>query len=274
MHRALLRIGAAVAKKGVTLIETVMLIVFVSIAVLGVTVFIVQRFAELNSKVISNRCLYLAQAGIQDAIYRVRFRFSPPTTYGYYPLGLTTVNTGETFRRGGTAADMLIVNSADTAPSSNDIINIKMQKATNSATLAVALDRMVITWTETAARSLTAISIGGRNRWTGTLTSPANCDITNINLGASITPVTRLRFNNTASAITSISIQFILTDGSSKTVAVYPKNNNSVFTIKSTGKVSGSSIYRTQQVDYNLMNTTIAARIDDYDEINTEITSP
>ena len=274
MHWALLRNGAVVAKKGVTLIETIMLIVFVSIAVLGVTVFIVQRFAELNTKVISNKCLYLAQAGVQDAIEQVRSRFSPATTYGYYPLGLTTVNTGETFRRGGTAADMLIVNSADAAASSSDIINIKIQEATNSATPAVILDQMVVTWTQTATRRLTAINIGGSDKWTGNLTSPATCNITNVTLGTGITPITRLRFNNSASVITSISIQFIMTDGSSKTVAVYPKNNNSVFTIKSTGKVSGSNIYRTQEVDYNLMNTTTSARIDDYDEINTEIISP
>lgn len=262
------------AKKGVTLIETIMLIVFVSIAVLGVTVFIVQRFAELNNKVISNKCLYLAQAGVQDAIEQVRSTFSPPATYGYYPLGLATVNTGETFHRGGTAADMLIVNSADAAVSSKDIININIQNATNSATPAVILDQMVVTWTQTANRKLTAIDIGGSNKWSGNLSSPATCNITNVTLGTGITPITRLRFNNSASVITSILIQFIMTDGSSKTVAVYPKNNNSVFTIKSTGKVSGSSIYRTQEVDYNLMNTTTAARIDDYDEINTEITSP
>jgi len=76
--------------------------------------------------------------------------------------------------------------------------------------------------------------------------------------------------------LNSMTIQFVMTDGSSKTVDVYPDSNNCVFTIKSTGKVSGSSIYRTLAADYNLRpdSYSTTSRIDDIYEINTEITSP
>jgi hypothetical protein len=266
-------------KKGLALIAAIMLITFVSIAVLGVTTFIVQWFAQLNADQLSSKCLYLAQAGIQDAIYKVRSTYNPPATNGSFTLGLNTVDPGETYRRGGTAADLLMVDTSAGAPSGQDFTGLHIQNVTSSVSPAVTIDRMVVTWVKGGtARTLQSIRFNGSNVWTGNLSSPANADlIPNYTLNtANTVNINRLRFNNNLNLLSSMTIQFVMTDGSTKTVNVFPAFNNCVFTIKSTGKVSGSSIYRTLEADYNLMPLTYAttSRLDDYDEINTEITSP
>ena len=264
-------------KKGIALVAAILLIIFVSTAVLGVTVFIVQWMSQLNAQRLRTKCLYLAQAGIQDAIYEVRSTYNPTTTYGYYSLGLNTVDTGETFRRGGTAADLLMVDTSGALVSGTDLTGLKIQKATNSVPPAVTIASMVITWTQTGTtRTLSSIRIGGSRRWSGSASSPANINITDVALTTTNTmAIDRIRFSGNIN-LTGLTIQFVMTDGSSKTVICYPASNNCIFTIKSTGKVSGSNIYRTLQFVYNLTPTSYAttSRIDDYDEINTEITSP
>lgn len=266
-------------KKGLALIAAIMLIVFVTIAVLGISTFIVQWFSQLNADQINAKCLYLAQAGIQDAIYEVRSSHNPSSTNGSFTLGLATVNTGETYRRGGTAADLLMVDTSAVERSDEDIVGIRIQKATSSSSPTVRIDRMIVTWVKSGtSRNIRSIRIAGSNRWTGNLSSPANCNITNYTLNSTPTtiPINRLRFSGNMGGLISMSVQFVMSDGSTKTVDVYPASNNCTFTIKSTGKVSGSNIFRTIQADYNLTPTTYetTSRIDDIDEINTEITSP
>jgi hypothetical protein len=132
--------------KGIALVAAIMLIVFISIVVLGLTTFIVQWFSQLNADQINSKCLYLAQAGIQDAIYKVRSTYlNPSTTYGTYTTGLSTVDTGETYRRGGAAADFLMVNTVTSTLSSATISDARYQKATSSALPAMTIDRMIIT---------------------------------------------------------------------------------------------------------------------------------
>ena len=262
-----------------TLIATIMLIVFVSIAVMGVSVFIVQWILQLNAQQFKMKCLYLSQAGIHDAIYSVRSTHNPPTTNGYYSLGLTTVNTGETFRRGATAAELLMVDTSVVSLSSNnrDILGLKIQKATNSATPVVTIASLVITWAKTGpTRQLSAITIGGVQRWSGTASSPANINISDVSLTTTNTMVIDYIGFSKNIDLADLTIQFVMTDGSSKTVTCYPASNNCIFTINATGKISGSSIFRTLSADYNLMPTTYAttARINEYHEIDTEITTP
>jgi hypothetical protein len=158
--------------------------------------------------------------------------------------------------------------------SNTDILGLTLQSATNTASPAVTIDRMVVTWTKpTPARTLQVIRIGNSNVWTGSSSSPANCDITNQTLTTATATVTRLRFSGSMVGTTNVTVQFVMTDGTTKTVVVYPASNNFTFTVKSTGKLTGSNVFRTIQADYNLMPSTPAtARLENYREINTEIT--
>src|SRR3989338_7906218 len=97
-------------KRGITLAASIILIVFVSISVLGVTTFIVQRFLQIRSNLRWAQSLYLAQAGIHSAFYNFRYNDSIGT--GFFTFGQTDVDTANYFVVGGTDADPLMVDTS------------------------------------------------------------------------------------------------------------------------------------------------------------------
>lgn len=247
-----------------------MLIVFASAAVLGVTVFIVQRLSQQNVDETSARCLYLAKAGIHNAAYF--YRFNDLSGPGHFSLGQTNVDASKFFVVGGNDADFLMVNTSTAAigglGGNRDLLNLTIQNANDSR--AITIDRMIVTWNN--VRRLQAIRIAGSNLWSGPASvSPVNANLIpnfNLNTTPTISAINRLRFNgnmNTPGLV--ITIQFLMTDGSSRTVQVYPASAQYNFTVKSTGKTAGSNIYRTVQGDYNAL----AGNFTNYNEINTEI---
>lgn len=259
--------------KGIVLIATVILIAFASVAVLGVTAFVVQRFGQYNADQINTRCVYLAQAGVQNAVYSYRFR--DLTANGRFSLGQTNIDSNNFFVLGATAADLLMVNTSASvlAPATGQINQryrnlrgLDIQNATNSKTITI--DRMVISWNNT--RRLQGISIGGSNVWTGNASSPTDVNITNFTLNTvpRIYPINTIRFNGNMTGAT-ITIQFIMSDGSSgKTITVFPASSNYNFIVKATGKTTSAGIYRTIQAEYNALT----GRIINYSEISNEIT--
>jgi hypothetical protein len=252
------------AKKGLALIAAVMLTVFIAVAVLSISTFIIRRLSQVVTDNINTDALYLAQAGINDAIYW--FRFRDIAANGYFTLGAVAVASGKSFTLTASAADLLMVNTATAAlaSSNRNLTNLTIQNATNSNTIVI--DRMVVTWNN--SRVLQDIIINGSTVWSGSSGSPANVNITNFTLNTTPTiyPITRLRFNNSMTGAT-ITIQFVMTDGSTRTVTVFPASNNNIFTVTSTGNVTGSSIYRRVKADYNLKPSPSTPRIDNYSEI-------
>jgi len=247
------------------LITAVMLIVFASVAVLGVTVFIVQRLSQSHTTRTLTSCIYLAQAGIHQAIYW--FRFNDLTANGHFSLGQASIDAQNFFVLGGTAADFLMVNTANSSLGggpNRDLDNLSLQNATDSRTITI--DRMIVTWNR--PRALKIIRINNNNVWSGTASSPADVNISNFTLNTvpAIYAIDYLRFNGSMAGST-IGIQFIMTDGSAKTLTVYPASNNYRFTVKSTGQTADSNIYRTIQAEYNV-NT---GKVTGYNEINAKI---
>jgi hypothetical protein len=222
------------------------------------------------------KTIYLAQAGVNNAVYY--FRYRDLTTNGYFSLGQTNVNIGNFFVIGpkageGKDAYLLMVNRNTTtlASSSRNVANWQLQNATNSRTVAV--DKIVVTWNNT--RTLQQIWLNGAQVWpigggTGSGSSGLTQDINNFTLDAIPTLSTNnyFRFSNNMSGAT-VSANFIMTDGSSTgAIQVYPAQNYNNFTVESTGKTTGSNIFRTMIATYNA-NT---AKIVDIDESNAEIT--
>ena len=250
---------------GMALMASIMLIVFASIAVLGVTTFIVSKLSSMEANRIASGCVNLAEGGVHQAVYN--FRFHDLSANGYFSLGRTNVDANNYLVLGGTAGDLLMVNTVTVvlSPNEKDLINLSIKNATNSKTITI--DRMIVSWNN--AMNLTQIRINNSNVWSGNLTSPANADITNFTLDSTPTiySIDRLRFNAKMTGAT-ITVQFVMTDGATKTLTVYPASANYNFTVKSTGKTTGFNIYRTIQADYNAST----ARIINYNEINTEIT--
>lgn len=241
-------------------------VVFASFAVLGITSFIAQRLKQNVADELYLKCIYLAQAGIHNAVYFYRDR--DISGNGYFSLGRTDIDASNYFVLGGTDADMLMVNTRTTdtgGTGQRDLLNLRLQKATNSKNITI--DRMVVSWNN--SRTIRIIRIGGTNRWTGTLSSPADCDLpANFSLTSTSTVnVNYIRFSGNMNNA-QISIQFVMTDGSSKTVSVLPQSQQFNFTVKATGKTGGSGLYRTIEAEYNAATQRIA----DYEEINAEVT--
>ena len=251
-------------KKGIVLIAAIMLVVFASIIILSATIFIIQRLSEVEARRIQTVSMDLAHAGVQQALYF--FRFHDIAANGYFTFGQTNIDASNSFVLGGTAADLLMVNTATAAFSANgkDLENLTIQNATNSQTITI--DRMIVSWNN--AQQLQRIRINNNDLWSGNLNSPADANITDFTLNTTPTiyPIIRIRFGGSMVG-TTISVQFVMTGGSTKNVTVYPASNNYNFIVNSTGKTTGSNIYRTLRSEYNA-NT---GRIVSYNETNTQV---
>ena len=263
-------------KRGMTLVASIMLIVFVSIAVLGVTTFIIQRLSQNETNLIKTASINLAQAGIHQALYDYRFHdIGLPN--GYFTLGQTNIpGTNYYFVIGGTPVDLLMVNTSASIFTGGDTLNnVILQNATNSQ--PIILDRMVVSWNVTTPlRRLRRIRVNlppppgtWTTVWTGNALSPVNANITNVTL-SNITPINtypiRLIFNSSG-GINDVDINFVMIGLSQKSVDVYVASPQFNFTVKATGKTTSSNIYRTIQAEYNAATS----RIIDYEEISTQI---
>ena len=258
-------------QSGIALVASIMLIVFVSIAVLGVTTFIIQRLSQTNAKQIKASCIDLAHAGVQQAIYYFRkfYNDGNPATNGYFTSGPTYIDFNNFFVLGGSAADLLMVNTSNVTLSGGDkdLTNLFIQNATNNKSFLI--DRMIVNWDNPQGRKLDKIRINNTVLWDGNTLPPINADLVpNFTLDTvpNISSI-KLEFNGKMTNSIWIDAQFIMTDGSIKTVRVYPASQNYNFTVKSMGKTTGlgaNNIYRTIQADYN----TITGKIINYNEID------
>jgi len=284
-------------KKGLALVAAIMLIVFVSITVLRLSTFIVQWFKQLDTDQINNGCLYLAQAGIQDAIYKVRSSYlSPATTYGSFTTEQSADidGAGGTYRRGVStlsptlagAADLLMVNTATSTISTTTVTGARYQNATGTA-FPITINKIKVEWVKTGTvvyfRQLklnnTTVFTSAANNVSG-----YEADITDktYNTAAFSTTANSVIFSATvASGLTSIDLTYTMTDGSSKKVRIYPASSSNQFSICSTGKVAGSNIYRTIKATYDLTTTATpaaanltTAKIMDIEEIDAAVNSP
>lgn len=249
--------------RGIALIACVMLIVFVSIAVLGVSRFIVERLSGLDANRVYINSLYLAQAGVHNALYNFRFNDRGGGN-GYFSLGTTNIDTSNSFSITATAADLLMLNTsaAVLGNGNSEVRGLEIQNATNSQ--AITIDRMIVSWNNN--RRLTQIRINNSNVWTGNANGPSvNVNISNFTLNTTPTiyQVNRIRFSGNMSAAT-ISVQFVMTDGSTTRVfQVFPDVlNENNFTVRSTGSMTGSSVTRRVQAEYNA----ISGKIVNYQE--------
>jgi len=237
------------ANQGMVLAAAVMLITFAAIAVLGVTVFLVERLRQVDSEEAAKESVYLATAGIERAIYD--YRFHDLTGNGYFSLGRTFVDGSRYFVIGGTMADLLMVDTSDAQLSGNNrtLSGIDMQNATN--TRSATISQMRVSWNNSA--HLTRIRIGNKNVWSKDAASPVTATLSpqvTLDKVPSTVSIAQMRFSSAMSGA-NIDVRFIMTDGSFKDARLFPASNNFNFTVPVTGKAAGSSVYRTVRAVYN-----------------------
>jgi hypothetical protein len=242
-------------QKGIALAAAVMLMVFASIAVWGVVSFITQRLNQQPPEQAFLKTIYLAQAGIHDAIYY--FRFHDLSANGYFTLGQTNIDAGNFFVLTAAAADLLMVDTLGSRLRNNNrnITDWNIQNATNSN--GITITSMTVSWSGVANnRRLQRIYLNSNNNpvWSGNGRSGSTFNIRDFTLdtSAAIYGNNALRFNNSMSgANVNVNVTFNMSDGTSKAVVIYPSSNNYNFTVKSTGRTTGSAISRAIQADYN-----------------------
>ena len=254
-----------------------MLIVFASIAVLGVTSFIVQRLKDSDSDRISAQAIYDAQAGLHNALYF--FRFHKLSANGYFTLGQTNIDSDDFFVLGATDAGLLMVNTSVSAlQSSNTRIGAWLiQNATNSRQINIA--SMTVSWSGVGSGpKLQYIYLNNQKKWpSGSSTGNNASGLTevlssyfNLDTTPTIYSNNTLRFSSSMSGAT-VKVTFTMSDNSTQTLTIFqtpaPQPQNNSFTVKSMGKTTGSNIYRSIQATYNALN----AHVTDYDEINTTV---
>ncbi len=240
-------------RRGVGLIVSIIMLTFALVAVLGTTVFILERMRSDAVNRVHASCRYLAYAGVNRAVYS--YRQNDIAANGYFSLGTTLVDPGLWFRLDGTAGELLMVDTSAAliaGAGNTDLQGLTIQNAVNSKTIII--DQMVVTWNNT--RRLRQILINGQRVFTGNLASPASANITNFTLNRTpaIYPVTRLRFNGSMLGAV-VSIQFVMTDGSSRSLTVLPASRRKVFTVRSTGSTPLAAL--TVAADYNALTGTI-----------------
>lgn len=264
-------------KKGFTLIASVILIIFTSITALSLSTFIVQRFTQNETETRTLRAIYLAQAGINDALYWYRQR--DRTANGAVTLGQVNIDANNSFVLSANDADLLMVNTSGSnlAPATGTVIlryrqlrGWNIQNATNSRTITIV--SMTVTWNGVPTdRRLQQVWLSGAQRWppgggNGAAQSGDNCNINNFTLNRtpSIYSNNRLIFNYNMTGAT-VDVQFFMSDGSNKTITLYtlPVPNTYNFNVNSLGQTIGSNLTRTVRAEYNART----GRVADYREI-------
>ena len=254
-------------KHGIILVAVVMLIVFASVVISGVTFFIIQRFSQTGMKLSGMRALYLAQAGIHNALYNFRFRALTGT--GSFSLGRTDIDAQNYFIVGGTDADFVMVDASLAAigeAKNQTILNLTVRNANN--TREVTIDRVIIQW-DFSARRMREVRINGSKQWNGNLASPADCDIKDFPLDSASTIylINGIEFDKDIGTIGYVDIEFVMLDGSSRSLRVYPASNDLNFVVRATGKTVNSNLYRSIKAEYDVLT----AKITDYREISDEM---
>jgi len=260
-------------KKGLALIAAIMLMVFVLTAVLGLSVFIVGWYKQMDTAEREVRCIYNALAGINYAIYQ--YRVSGALTNGTIPIDannnftLSTVSGGGGGGGGAAAGLVIDARSASLSANNRDLLNVTLK---NDSSTSFTINQATVDWDSN--RNMRQILINNVTNWSGNANMPPETVdfTTNATIGSGVTvPLTRVRWNNSVSGNT-ITISFRMTDGSTTSpCTIYPAQASTCvqssgnLTIQSMGKTAGSNQWRSIQAMYD----TTTGNVSDYYEIAT-----
>lgn len=205
-----------------------MLMVIVSIAVLGLSFFIIENSRNLLVKESLLKSLYLAEAGVQEAVYLHKKQ-------RYFSLGerANPVNPGETYNLSGDEAGLLMVDTRVT-----NILKLVNRYWVRQTYLRSAVDsdltltQMIITWSNTDR--LKRIRLRLKTLWNGNANSPF------VYNGNNAIPYQRQNLvlifkKGDPATVGPVSIKFSMSDGSSKELEVYPASQQFNFTVESQG---------------------------------------
>jgi hypothetical protein len=258
--------------RGFVLIAVIILIIFVAIIVAGVAIFLNQRLVGYDAEQRIARCRYNSQAGINYAVYQYRqsgATYAAPTTVNIDANNSFVItSTGGGGGSGAAGSLVFDARSAALASGNRNIVNDTIQ---NTAGTSATINRITVTWTKTP-KSITEFVINGTTVWSGSIaTSPAVLTISpTFAIPASTTyPITRVRFNSSVAGDSGVTVSFRCTDSSTTTpCTAYPAQVSTCvqsggdLTIRSMGRTTGSTLYKTSQATYNTTTRAVTAYVE------------
>ena len=253
-----------------------MLMVFISTAVLGLCVFIVGWYKQIDIQQIKTRCIYNAMAGVNYALYQ--YRNSVPAPSGPIPLDANNNFTVSIDSGGGGGGDAsaIIIDATDSDLSSKNEKIINWTIRNNSAS-EVTIDQVTITWNK-HSKTLESLVIDGDSIWQGKEEiSPAVFSV-HLHLEANHTYAqdNEVKFDSSISGDRGVTLAFRMTDHTYTTgCIVYPHQTSTCeqgscsLTIRSMGQIISldkdrADQYRSVQAIYN----TTTGKISSYEEIS------
>lgn len=252
---------------GLALVTLIILLTFVMIAVLSVSVFVVERSRLTSAEKDWDSGIYAAKAGIHAAVYIYRVRDG--SGQGYFALGQYNMNADHNFVLGGEQQGLLMVDTSNAVlqggGQNKNLRNIDLQNVTDSQ--SIRIDEMNVSW-NTNAR-LRQIRVNNRRVWRGNVSSPASLNTNNYTFAPGDVSATRfdMRFRGNMNGAV-VDVEFIMQDGSGRLVRVYPASDQFNFIVRSTGRANGAGVFRTVEAEYNA----VTGRIVNEQEVVAEIT--
>jgi uncharacterized beta-barrel protein YwiB (DUF1934 family) len=244
--------------KGMALVLLILVIVLVVIVVAGLTGFVFESLRLATFKEQELKTVYLAQAGIMDAI--VDYRDGNTWTKK------TNVNVaGNQYYHVGKAANFLLVDASNILANGRVVNRWPIRNINGAASPAgdLTITSLVVSWT--FGGNINKVKLGNTFVYAGpSVSSPANIDITDFTIAAGAyydkTNDQYLHFDANVSG--TVSVVFNFSDGSSYK-ALLLKNGSSVnkeFSITATGEVRGNATWRrTIEATYDTGTNTITS---------------
>jgi Tfp pilus assembly protein PilX len=232
------------SKKGITLIEVIMIIVLLGIITGGITSYIGEGLRLNASNLNNTKALYMAQAGLMSGLadYIADGLISPQSN---------VLVTGE-FRYSVGGSSSLIAIDGTNVKANGRVVNTWPLTNISSAT-AVTVNSIVVEWDFVA--NLNSMKIGNSYIFkNGSLTSPATIDSSNdynnampltipANTTYGGTNTQYIQFSVNVPAYLTVSVTFNLSDGSSlkKYLVIGGNATNNEFSLRATGIIQGGA---------------------------------
>ncbi|MFH1441896.1 MAG: hypothetical protein ABIH18_07665 [Candidatus Omnitrophota bacterium] len=225
-------------KKGMILIQVIMIITLMSVFAISIVLYGTQSLMLNISNIDQDKALFMAQAGIMWAIVDYNLdglwgsaRNINVATGLYYHLG--------------TAVNFLWVDTSNSQKSGKTLKRIPIKNIINT-TDSITITNMVVEWD--FGGNITDVTLAGSSVWSGTAVSPAALDITDTAITAGTTYSANndqqwTFSNNVPSGTGYIKVKFIFSDGSSFRIYIL-RNGMTVdtsFSVTSTGEIRNGS---------------------------------
>ena len=294
-------------QQGWLLVGLIVLISAVLIGLVGITFYLTEHLRTTSLRQNQTRAVYLAQAGVMQAIYDFRFNTGGNAltlgTYDAVPgdAGAPGLADDDVFILDGQAADFLLAatipgtfgsgsESGCGGTSRHRLNSWTLRNVITNAAPAVSFSQMAVSWSSPVAGSEYVVRVylngTGSADWPssgcGSAVTGASGVTLTLNSTQTIPSASSWGTNRIVFATTNmntkswIELAFFMTDGSTRRVRFLPANtaaSSANFTIKSVGEVRQGvfpfSVWRRLQAEYRLNPST---SLQDIGNITTDTT--